>query len=287
MITVILDCDPMIYAAGFVTEHSFYDVYTKGSKLIKTFEGKRTLNEWLEENDKKESDFVIEKRIELEPVENAYNVLNTQLREIQNKFQAEQMLLFLTDDRRGYNFRDYVAMQQRYKDRPSNSRPAYYTQLRKFLVERHNAIMVTGFEADDAVATQAWSTICYGDCDTVLVSIDKDLDMVPGRHYNPVKKILYYITEEEARKHFYTQLLTGDTTDSIPGLPRIGPKKAEALLKDCETEDELFSVVFEQYKKKFKEAALYVMTEQARLLWMLRWAGDVWLPNDAYFKEVS
>jgi hypothetical protein len=287
MITAIIDCDPMIYAAGFVTEHAFYDVYTLGGKHIKTFEGKSRLNEWLKENDKTEKDFRIDKRVETEPVQNAFRILSGQLHDIRKRFQAEQMLLFLTDDRKGYNFRDYVAMQQKYKDRPNNKRPIYYDQMRQYLVEQHGAVVVTGFEADDAVAMQTWASICYEDQETVLVSIDKDLNMVPGRHYNPDKKYLYTVPTEEAMRNFYTQLLTGDTTDSIPGMPGIGPKKAETILKDCDDEDDLFRETYAVYKKKYKDAGLYVMTEQARLLWMLRWAGDVWLPNDSYFKEAS
>jgi hypothetical protein len=285
MITTIIDADSLVYQAGFVVEHTFYDISTKGGKLIHTFEGKAKVNEWLKEHGKKESDFSIESRKEVQPVEVAFSILDNQLKGIQQTFQAEQALIYLTDDRSGYNFRDYVAMQRKYKDRPANTRPLYYDALRKHLVEKHHAYVITGFEADDAVAMQAWSTIYHEDVETVLVSIDKDLRMVPGRHYNPTKKTLDHVTPKQALHNFYVQLLTGDTTDTVPGLPRIGPKKAEDVYKDCDDEGDYFTTAYQLYKKAFGEAGLMVMIEQARLLWMLRWPGDVWLPKDMYLKE--
>ena len=38
------------------------------------------------------------------------------------------------------------------------------------------------------------------------------------------------ITEADADKYFFTQVLTGDATDGYKGIPGIGPKKAEAIL---------------------------------------------------------
>lgn len=287
MITVVIDSDPMVYAAGFAVQHTFYDVLTKNGKLVKTFEGKKKLNAWLEENEKKASDFVIESKHETEPLQHATHILDTQLSSIMQYFQAEQSILYLTDDRRGFNFRDYLAMQRKYKDRPANNRPVYYKALREYLVSEYGAVVVTGFEADDAVAMQAYSSNYYEDTEVVIVSIDKDLRMVPGRHYNPDKKQLSDVSAREGMHNFFMQLLTGDTTDTIPGVPRVGPKKAEKLYEDCCTEAEYFAVALDQYRKVYGEACLSTIFEQGRLLYMLRYAGDVWLgPEGKYLKDM-
>ena len=69
----------------------------------------------------------------------------------------------------------------------------------------------------------------------VAVTIDKDLRSVPGWHWNPDKEEgPVYVSEEEADRFFYTQWMTGDSTDNIPGLWRVGPKKAEKLLNNTE-----------------------------------------------------
>ncbi len=61
------------------------------------------------------------------------------------------------------------------------------------------------------------------------MSIDKDLDMIRGWHYNFIKDKKYFIDDQQAIKHFYTQILTGDRVDNIIGLRGIGPKKAEKI----------------------------------------------------------
>ena len=285
MITLIVDADPIIYAAGFATEKSHYDVMTKNGQLIHTFEGKAAVNAWLKEHDKKEKDFVIDKRTEMEPLSHATHIIDKQLADLRKKFQAHEVLLFLTDDRKGFNFRDYVAMQTKYKDRPSNKRPGYYNQLRQHMIKFHNAKVVTGYEADDACSIQLTAAQAEGD-EAVLVSIDKDLLQVPGRHYNPNKNLLLTVSQKAGIRSFYKQLLMGDTTDTIPGLPRIGEKTAEKHLADCETEEEYFKVALKLYNKAFGEGAgLYVMTETARLVYMIRFNGDSWLPMGKYFKE--
>jgi 5'-3' exonuclease len=68
---------------------------------------------------------------------------------------------------------------------------------------------------------------------------------------------------------FAAQLLTGDGVDSIPGLPKCGPKKAYLALKDCDTVEELFVAVGELYFDKFGLTYLQELLEQGQLLWMV------------------
>jgi len=80
-------------------------------------------------------------------------------------------------------------------------------------------------EADDIMGILASSET------DIAVTIDKDLRGVPGWHWNPSKEDApVFIEEEEAERFFYKQWMTGDNTDGIPGLWRIGPKKADKFL---------------------------------------------------------
>jgi 5'-3' exonuclease len=99
------------------------------------------------------------------------------------------------------------------------------------------------------------------------------LDNLRGHHYNFVKNERYYITESQAIKNFYRQLLTGDRTDNIPGLAGIGPKKAEKILQDCETEQELYKAVLKAY-----DGNVEYLTEQGQLLWIRRKDNELWEP---------
>ena len=59
--------------------------------------------------------------------------------------------------------------------------------------------------------------------DAIAVTIDKDLKGVPGWHYNPDKdECPNYVDDAEADKFLAFQLIKGDSTDGIPGLPGKG-----------------------------------------------------------------
>jgi len=181
------------------------------------------------------------------------------------------------DDFSGYitgrsNFRYEIANEKEYKGNRSDARkPNHYETLRNYLTEKWGFELVEGEEADDAIGIAAYQMRAGAFC---IMSLDKDLDMLRGWHYNFVKDILYYITEAEAIKNFYTQILTGDRVDNIPGLKGIGPKKAEKILKDCHNERQLFAAVLDAY-----EDNLELLTERAQLLWIRRKPGQIWTPK--------
>jgi 5'-3' exonuclease len=105
---------------------------------------------------------------------------------------------------------------------------------------------------------------------SIICSIDKDLLQVPGKHYNFVKKEFYEVDEETGFRNFYTQLLTGDTSDNIKGIAGIGPVKAKKALADSFTEQEMFSVVRDMYKND------EWMIMNGRCLHILRSLDDDW-----------
>ncbi len=110
-------------------------------------------------------------------------------------------------------------------------------------------IMVDGFdivkypqlEADDIMGIEASSG------NAIAVTIDKDLMGCSGWHSNPNKSSKpFFVKEEEAYKFFCKQWMMGDATDCIPGLWRVGPKKAEKLLDEWE-KDSWENEILEMY----------------------------------------
>jgi 5'-3' exonuclease len=69
---------------------------------------------------------------------------------------------------------------------------------------------------------------------------------------------------------FYSQLLTGDSVDNIPGLKGYGPAKAYEVLKDCKTEKDLFEAVQWEYEACVGKDWQEYLLEQGQLLWMIR-----------------
>jgi hypothetical protein len=170
------------------------------------------------------------------------------------------------------NYRKEIAVTAPYKGNRLQERPVHYQLVRDYLVSAWGCEVIEGQEADDAIGIAAYD---YGDDDEayIIMSIDKDLDMIRGWHYNFTKDIKYFVQEDETLRTFYTQVLTGDRVDNIPGLKGIGPKKAEKILKDCSTEKEMYAAVLEAYDNN--EEYLW---EQARLLWIRRKENQIWQP---------
>ena len=168
------------------------------------------------------------------------------------------------------NYRFDIAKTAVYKGNRLAPEPQHLPALRKHLVDEWGAVIVEGIEADDAVATHAtW----LGYNNSVIASVDKDLDQIPGWHYNFVKDIAYHITPEEGSYRFYKQILTGDSADNIIGLKGIGPVKADKILDECDTEVKLYNACVQAYDGD-EERVL----ENARLLWLRRYEGQMWEP---------
>lgn len=126
------------------------------------------------------------------------------------------------------NFREEIAVTHPYKfKRKDLEKPYHYQDVKDYLLQIEDTVLTEGIEADDALALNQTS-------DTVCCSLDKDLDMVPGLHYNWRKKLLYSVDYDEAVHWFMMQLLTGDWgTDSIIGCGKLvtktyGPKAKKA-----------------------------------------------------------
>lgn len=163
----------------------------------------------------------------------------------------------------GNNFRYKVAKTQPYKGtRAKNAKPLHYDELRKHL-QRLGAEVTDNMEADDAVCIQAHMS------DSWIVHVDKDLDQIPGWHYNPQKDLQYYVDPFVAEYNFWIQMLMGDRVDNIPGLPNIGPKKAAGILKDIVTVQGLEEATRKAYKDKGFNDEYF--DEQYKLLRLLQW----------------
>ncbi len=167
------------------------------------------------------------------------------------------------------NFRENLAVTAVYKGNRPAAKPIHYDDIRNYLMDTYGFQVAEGQEADDAIGIAC----CNDPGNTVIVTIDKDLDMIPGDHYNFVKRIRYNVSNWAAIVWFYTQILTGDRVDNIIGLKGIGPVKAANILKDCLTEADLYSKVVEAYEGNIER-----VVENARLLWIRRQENQVWQP---------
>lgn len=168
------------------------------------------------------------------------------------------------------NFRNEIAVTAPYKGNRKSAKPKHYQLLRDYMESAWAFTMIEDQEADDAIGIAAYEMEVGEYC---ICSIDKDLDMLRGDHYNFVKDERYFITEEEGIKNFYKQLLMGDRVDNIIGIKGIGTVKAERLLKECKNENEMYLAILEAYEGNAER-----VLENGRLLWIRRQHNQLWIP---------
>jgi len=168
------------------------------------------------------------------------------------------------------NFRNEIAVTAPYKGNRKSAKPKHYQLLRDYMESAWAFTMIEDQEADDAIGIAAYEMEVGEYC---ICSIDKDLDMLRGDHYNFVKDERYFITEEEGIKNFYKQLLMGDRVDNIIGIKGIGTVKAERLLKECKNENEMYLAILEAYDGNAER-----VLENGRLLWIRRQHNQLWTP---------
>ena len=180
----------------------------------------------------------------------------------------------------GNNFR--YDIDPTYKANRTGSDPKWREALRLHLIKEWNAYECVDFEADDMCGVEQKE-----DGSTCIVAIDKDLLQVPGLHYSwPITRkntivregLFREISKEEGMRRFFTQALTGDTSDNIKGIYGIGAKKAEKLLVDCRTEEEMYLKVYDVYTEDCEDddcmsKQLQRLETNLDLLWIWRSLG--------------
>lgn len=172
------------------------------------------------------------------------------------------------------NFR--YSIYPEYKANRSASRPEHLQACKDYLCREHGGVSATGCEADDLIGVEAYKRLAL-ELPYVIVSIDKDLDMLEGLHYSPeirregktVKEARrYHVSPTDALRFFYYQLLVGDATDNIKGVKGIGKKKAPGILSGLQDEAQLFRAVADNYGHEEE------MIMNAKCLWIWRKEND-------------
>lgn len=189
------------------------------------------------------------------------------------------------------DYRVYISHPVNYREqyypeykmnRDIGHKPFWYDEIKEYLFDKHPTMYSEeGEEADDALGRTQMAFHGNG-IETVIVSIDKDLDMIPGLHYNFSKnnkaKGVYTVTDPEGLQAFYKQILTGDTSDNIPGMYATLGKKARAEylypIEGFTREEQMRNYVIDV----FQGDVAYVNL-MGKLLWIKRdhrWYDERW-----------
>ena len=160
------------------------------------------------------------------------------------------------------NFRNEIEPNYK-KSRKGNSR---VRDVREFF-KGNNVEYSDTLEADDLIANRARE---LGKDNCLIASIDKDLKQIGGNYWSFYTKSTIddrgfrvseykqkepiFISEEEADKFLWSQMLIGDNVDDIKGIKGIGVKRADKLLRDATNN---FIAVAREYIKKGEKDRFY------------------------------
>ncbi len=279
----LLDGDIVKYAVGFACQHTEYLTADK-RYLIKQVKGKGM--EAIVVGTKERTPFpdlrtkkavaeelqVIDEELVVDPIENALHSIKMMVNGILKTTGAKKYTVYLS---KGECFRH--KMFPDYKiSRLKTPKPVLAQEIEDYLIKMYKAEVCTEIEADDAMGIIQCYALHADKEETCICTLDKDLDTIPGWHYNWTSKKLYWITPEEAMRNFWQQVLTGDGVDDIPGLPGIGKKTAQKLLDPFEVQDlkkEVIRIYEEQYLEKELgdvDQSYTDMQRNCELLWILR-----------------
>lgn len=186
---------------------------------------------------------------------------------ILDKFSPEYRLYLQDDSIKTYRYA--LASIQPYKgNRTDFVKPKYHKEVRQYLFDVWRAIAVRHIETDDAVALEQFDN---PDKTTVIVSQDKDLKMIPGWHFDPVKESLFYQTIKDANNWLFWQMLVGDKSDNIPGIKGVGEVRANKLIESCKQDtDAIREEVKKLYQRDYGTEWERAYHEVGSLLWILR-----------------
>lgn len=287
----LIDGDILVYRVGFASQEKHYRVWAPGAEEegpLGTFSSKKEAKALMAED---EADCYLEEVVVPDTKENCLHSVKLMLNSVLEEVRPEEHTVYLSGSN---NFRYEVAPYYK-QSRKEEDKPYHYETIRKYLLNVWNAQVVDDMEADDAMGITQWEDYAYrwpgkatpDGAGTIICTIDKDLDMIPGWHYNFISGEKYWVDEWEGLQNFYIQLLTGDSTDDIPGIYKITGQKATAKLKKylkaLHTETLMWELVKGCYIdalatgdetiEEVEEIEMVIedkLVEIGRLLWILR-----------------
>lgn len=327
--TIFIDADTPIFKAAKSVQTDYIVATHKGSGWSQRFKNitelwghhSKKAGGWLAERNQsnpddqwKPEDLVVEELAELsteitDHLEYTFMQFNSFIGRVKKWNFADDYFLFIGGEG---NFRYDAAQIQPYKGLRKD-KPLLFQELKEKIVQQyqHKIKLSNNRESDDELSMVAWDNYLNfrktGVWNNLISFVDKDLNMCPSPriNYEHDAPEVYIPTIEECALAFCSQLLSGDLTDNIAGLPNftqdmqekyemgktrgIGVATAQRFLRTCKTPKEMYERVVEAYKSyygvekkevtgyrgnKLKYNYLDYINEWAVLLWMQRTPDD-------------
>ena len=188
-------------------------------------------------------------------------LIDKEIKELQEKTEADSVMVCLSSH---LNFRKDINPEYKSK-RVGTRKPVCYLPSREYISEKYDSTMSKWLEADDLLGI-----LCtQSPEDTCIVSADKDLLTIPGKHWDFQTEQIFDLSESMAERNFLMQTLTGDSVDGYSGCAGIGKVSASRIMDDIDKKEKnRWAGVVKTYKEKgySKEDVI----TQARMAYILQ-----------------
>lgn len=294
---ILLDSDILINKICFAGQTVCYSVYlTEQEQVIDTFKSKK---EAMEAAAKIDDPVEVIRNVDTLPLPVMKKMMDELVMSILDTLNCHTYTMYIGPVSGTQTYRHEIAVTAPYKgNRKKEDRPLYIQEMQEYLIAKYTAIRAPIGETDDMLGLDQ----CSSNGTSVIVSIDKDLLMIPGWHYNIDKKKLQFVsdpgtlsldlTNSGTKKltgtgfiWFLAQLLLGDATDNII---KPKPKFGDVKIYDYLTSDPGCTILslWNKIEKIYKEENRDIV-ENATLLWVSREQGKNWLEVLDELKEVT
>jgi 5'-3' exonuclease len=205
-------------------------------------------------------------------LEESWDNFQKRLVELQDRFYTDEFLMGVKGQG---NYRDilYPEYKNNRQYDPDSIGVKFVPTIRKLAVHEGLAIESTGREVDDLLRIWAIQAMEAGD-DYAVLTIDKDLKCIPGKYYHLKTNTIEVITPEAAMRHYFEQMLKGDSTDGIPGVPGLGPVKATKILAPFSSECEFQEQIVDQYMRAYGDDWYCYFLSNAKMIHLQQHEND-------------
>lgn len=266
---ILIDADFLCYRNTAACQYTTYTLEEEGNEFATFVKGKKATDAFLKEN----STYAVTGSEEvLESWEQCKSSIDSSIAHILGACDAgsDSDIFFLISGKDNFRY----TLSPTYKiSRRDTPKPHWHNKAHQYLIDAYAANESHGMESDDRVAMGVqWCQ--ENGLDYIIVHMDKDLDQLEGKHYNPVDHKHYTITKKQAILNLYSQILSGDSTDDIDGIKGVGKVKAENALHGCTGASSCLQVAREMYKKAYGEEGEGKLRLCTQLVYLKRSAGD-------------
>jgi 5'-3' exonuclease len=257
---LLIDVDSLVYKAGFSSQYELFVLAKEGEVISVKGRTSRNLH-------RQKGWELIDEKLVVEPPDIAILALGKALQHIIQGANPSTVEIALGDP--SSNWRHDLTKE--YKANRSQPKPIHFDIMMEWVVSKFTTVEEPHMEADDVLADLARDY----NYEVQIAGIDKDLLQIPGWHLNYMRGTTQYISPIEGELHFYTQILTGDASDNIPGLWKVGPQKAGKILADANTDEDMWWAVLCAYEKAEEEVPYDEIVKRGQLL---RLGRELWRP---------